>query len=61
MKTTLAALAGLLALSGCAVVQDAYDGAATDQCENIIDARDRLDCIDTAERAASDRRAEKRD
>ena len=61
IKATLSALAALCCLTGCVIVQDAYDNAAVDECDQITDPRQRLDCIDAAERAASARDADKRD
>ena len=60
MKTKIGvALAGLLILAGC----ENYGGTYLDNssaCDEIVDARERLDCIDRAERAEDQWREERR-
>lgn len=59
MRTALTLLA-LLSLSGCFIVQDAYDQEAIDQCRELPNTADRIDCEYQAEEAARDRRNERR-
>ena len=60
MKTKIgAAFAGLLLLAGC----ESFNGPYLDNssaCDEIVDARERLDCIDRAERAEDKWREERR-
>ena len=58
-SVTCAALASLTLLAGCMSWERPYvdnDGA----CDEIVDARERLDCHERAERAEDDWREEKR-
>jgi hypothetical protein len=41
-------LPGLLALSGCVILDDVYDDAARRECENEIDGKSRADCNERA-------------
>ncbi|MEE2877973.1 MAG: hypothetical protein VX593_03125 [Pseudomonadota bacterium] len=53
------AILGLFALAGCSTMGRPYvsDGQA---CGQIVDAKERLDCYDRADRAESEWREEKR-
>lgn len=60
MKRTLqAALAGAVLLTGCSTMGAPYIKGETG-CDEIIDQRERLDCLERVDRAERDWRAEKR-
>ena len=48
-------LSGLLALSGCVILDDVYDEAARSACEDEIDGKVRVDCYDRADEARRER------
>jgi hypothetical protein len=48
-------LSGLLALSGCVILDDVYDDAARSACEDEIDGKSRVDCYDRADEARRER------
>jgi hypothetical protein len=48
-------LSGLLALSGCVILDDVYDEAARSACEDEIDGKARVDCYDRADEARRER------
>lgn len=48
-------LSGLLALSGCVMLDDVYDDAARSACEDEIDGKARVDCYDRADEARRER------
>ena len=58
-SVTCAALAGLILLGGCVSWERPYV-SGDDGCDEIVDARERLDCYDRAERAEDEWREEKR-
>ena len=52
--------AACISLSGCINWQSAYDSAARRDCDDVIAADARQDCLAQVERNASERRAEHR-
>ena len=58
-SVTCAALAGAVLLSGCSTLGMPYVSDRPD-CGDIVDARERLDCYDRADRAEDEWREEKR-
>lgn len=48
-------LSGLLALSGCVILDGVYDEAARSACEGEIDGKARVDCYDRADEARRER------
>ena len=48
-------LSGLLALSGCVILDGVYDEAARSACEDEIDGKARVDCYDRADEARRER------
>ncbi len=59
IRLTLAAIA-CLAVSGCFNWQGTYDSAARRNCNELIDARERLDCLNSVQRNAGERNADRR-
>lgn len=58
MKAIAAAIAGaaLLTLPGCGILQGSYDSQARNECQDIPDVQERLDC----ERAVSEGERQRR-
>ena len=59
IRLTLAAIA-CLAVSGCLNWQGTYDSAARRNCNELLDASERLDCLNAVQHNASERNAERR-
>lgn len=60
MKTAACtALAGLFVLAGCSTMGRPYIGG-DDACDEIVDARERLNCYERADRAESEWREDLR-
>ena len=54
---TFAALAGLFTLAACSTMGRPYI-SGEDACDELVDARERLDCLERADRAESEWRDE---